>query len=599
MADAPEDGVVMLRVDSDGHVWDGSIPVDPSVAAAVRHSVRQEAAKQLRLEELRAAGWDIAGDFEGLLGGGRNGPRGGDWMQRPGSEEGPPADDSTCAIVSGDVSGSVPGTGAIPAAAVDDGGGLASRAAAAADLPAQGLFGTTAGVHWAVTPGLLVLPDEWRHNELCTVCFGRFSPNRMVTLASCTHAFCAGCYNSYLTSEIFSGKHDRLICLHGGCLVGATDADVERLVSPRTYRKLLYFRSRDGARARGEEGARWCAAEGCWARLHPAAVTIALAGATGGGGGSMGGLPLGLPSRRSSSLRSPRRPSVWAAAAMGWHPDEEPPPPDTTPPRVMVPAAAAATAAAVEVAAAAEAAGVTVPRPVGLPALAAAPLVAAPSAVGELDESAPAPAPSPVDGDCGAPPAGGDAPPPPPRTDEPPPPSVSPQHGVVTCHDCGTRNCVLCETLSTPDHACRRPTVPLTVRKQAVSFWRWAALHTRACPRCRVRIQKDSGCSHVTCSRCGAYFCYRCLGYLPTCCAQAGRQCVCVRTANAAVYSGLAVVGVVFSPLLVAAAVIGGVPYGAYRLSRRRRRRVVQRQAAGRGADGQAGDCMVGTGPSR
>jgi len=594
MADAPEDGAVMLRVDADGHVWDGSIPVDPSVAAAVRHTVRQEAAKQLRLEELRAAGWDIAGDFEGLLGGGRDGPRGGVWVQRPGSEEGPPADDNMCTIVSGDVSGSVPGTVATPAAAVDDGGGLASRAAAAAGLPAHGLFGTTDGVHWAVPPGLLVLPDEWRDNELCTVCFGRFSPNQMVTLAECTHAFCAGCYNSYLTSEIFSGKHDRLICLHGGCLVGATDADVERLVSPRTYRKLLYFRSRDGARARGEEGARWCAAEGCWARLHPAAVTIALAGAAGGGGVSVGGMPLGLPSRRSSSLRSARRPSVRAVAAMGWQPEEERPPSDTAPPPVMAPAAAAATAAAVEVAATAEAAGGTVPRPAGLPLVAALPVV------GEPDESAPAPALFPVDGDSSAPTAGGDATTFLPRTNLLPPPTVSPQPGVVTCHDCGTRNCVLCETLSTPDHACRRPAVPLTVRKQAVSFWRWAALHTRACPRCRVRIQKDSGCSHVTCSRCGAYFCYRCLGYLPTCCAQPGRQCVCVRTANVAVYSGLAVVGVVFSPLLVAAAVIGGVPYGAYRLSRRRRRRqFVQRQAAGRGADGQAGDCMVVTGPSR
>lgn len=154
-----------------------------------------------------------------------------------------------------------------------------------------------------------------------------------------------------------------------------------------------------------------------------------------------------------------------------------------------------------------------------------------------------------------------------------------PQPGTVTCHDCGARNCVLCESLSSAGHACQRPAVPLTVRKQAVSFWRWAALHTRACPRCKVRIQKDSGCSHVTCSRCGAYFCYRCLGYLPTCCEQPGRQCVCVRTANAAVYSGLFVVGAVFSPIIVAAAVVGGVPYGAYRLSRRRRRRHAQRQS--------------------
>mmetsp|Transcript_15491 Transcript_15491/g.40100 ORF Transcript_15491/g.40100 Transcript_15491/m.40100 type:complete len:628 (-) Transcript_15491:2195-4078(-) len=46
---------------------------------------------------------------------------------------------------------------------------------------------------------------------------------------------------------------------------------------------------------------------------------------------------------------------------------------------------------------------------------------------------------------------------------------------------------------------------------------RWMDAHTKACPRCHARIEKNGGCSFMTC-RCGATFCWFCMkdhGHIP------------------------------------------------------------------------------------
>ena len=40
----------------------------------------------------------------------------------------------------------------------------------------------------------------------------------------------------------------------------------------------------------------------------------------------------------------------------------------------------------------------------------------------------------------------------------------------------------------------------------------WVKLNTKACPKCGVRIEKNSGCMHITCTKCGHGFCWLCLG---------------------------------------------------------------------------------------
>ncbi|KAH9947647.1 hypothetical protein B0H21DRAFT_708269 [Amylocystis lapponica] len=38
----------------------------------------------------------------------------------------------------------------------------------------------------------------------------------------------------------------------------------------------------------------------------------------------------------------------------------------------------------------------------------------------------------------------------------------------------------------------------------------WLQWFTTACPKCQVHVEKNLGCNHMTCKRCGENFCYRC-----------------------------------------------------------------------------------------
>lgn len=39
----------------------------------------------------------------------------------------------------------------------------------------------------------------------------------------------------------------------------------------------------------------------------------------------------------------------------------------------------------------------------------------------------------------------------------------------------------------------------------------WLAVHTKPCPRCRTRIEKNQGCNHMRCTQCGYHFCWVCM----------------------------------------------------------------------------------------
>lgn len=78
----------------------------------------------------------------------------------------------------------------------------------------------------------------------------------------------------------------------------------------------------------------------------------------------------------------------------------------------------------------------------------------------------------------------------------------------VICSTCTTQYCFLC---SSPYHA---PNACYTIRKwnlkcQDDSETRnYLLVHTQDCPKCKVCIEKNGGCSHMTCNRCKHEFCW-------------------------------------------------------------------------------------------
>ncbi|KAK3261956.1 hypothetical protein CYMTET_29165 [Cymbomonas tetramitiformis] len=75
----------------------------------------------------------------------------------------------------------------------------------------------------------------------------------------------------------------------------------------------------------------------------------------------------------------------------------------------------------------------------------------------------------------------------------------------ITCDKCTTQFCFLC-SCSHPGKDCRTSKQATLTKMQT---WAWERLHATKCPKCRLPVQRNKGCSHMTC-RCGCEFCYHC-----------------------------------------------------------------------------------------
>ena len=83
----------------------------------------------------------------------------------------------------------------------------------------------------------------------------------------------------------------------------------------------------------------------------------------------------------------------------------------------------------------------------------------------------------------------------------------NPRHPDMQCSGCDIQFCF--------HHGLAHAGTPCQVKKEGVGQrlrnWHWRYWHTRKCKKCGFRIQKNGGCSHMTC-RCGHEICWKCGG---------------------------------------------------------------------------------------
>ncbi len=84
----------------------------------------------------------------------------------------------------------------------------------------------------------------------------------------------------------------------------------------------------------------------------------------------------------------------------------------------------------------------------------------------------------------------------------------------VECRECAFKFCPECVTSAHGDTACtdmdKRSAADAAQLHEARLNEDWKKQHTRRCPQCQVNIQRNDGCSHMTCKQCKYEFCWLC-----------------------------------------------------------------------------------------
>lgn len=79
---------------------------------------------------------------------------------------------------------------------------------------------------------------------------------------------------------------------------------------------------------------------------------------------------------------------------------------------------------------------------------------------------------------------------------------------TVSCAQCDSSYCIKCGNYAHPGIVCPLPRETI----------RWLERHRgKFCPNCGEGIEKNGGCSHMTCRSCRHQFCWVCLGNWPRC----------------------------------------------------------------------------------
>ncbi len=93
----------------------------------------------------------------------------------------------------------------------------------------------------------------------------------------------------------------------------------------------------------------------------------------------------------------------------------------------------------------------------------------------------------------------------------------------LRCDTCFTSFCLMCGNEPHAPVSCRDLALWLKKCQDESETSNWILANTKECAKCGVRIEKNQGCHHMTCRRCGYEFCWLCMadwnkhGYNYTC----------------------------------------------------------------------------------
>ncbi|XP_072029298.1 E3 ubiquitin-protein ligase RNF217-like isoform X3 [Amphiura filiformis] len=90
--------------------------------------------------------------------------------------------------------------------------------------------------------------------------------------------------------------------------------------------------------------------------------------------------------------------------------------------------------------------------------------------------------------------------------------TLSPLEAKVICEQCDLDWCFPCHAPWHDGLTCKEFWKGDRLLKDWAKERHLGIVNAHKCPKCRVFIQRSSGCDHMTCSRCGTEFCYQCGG---------------------------------------------------------------------------------------
>lgn len=84
----------------------------------------------------------------------------------------------------------------------------------------------------------------------------------------------------------------------------------------------------------------------------------------------------------------------------------------------------------------------------------------------------------------------------------------------ITCEQCHKTYCAQC-LINHPEYmSCQAAKENYSTADDKANQ-SWKNQHSKQCPHCHTNIEKNSGCDHITCTKCRYEFCWKCMGKYP------------------------------------------------------------------------------------